>query len=381
MGLDLYNGMPGVVLFLHELARASGEARWDDAASAGARHLEVALERTDPKDLDAGLYTGLAGLAYLFLRLERDGRMSPRGPARRALDALLGRAREAPGGVHWNGSHDIISGNAGIGLLLLRAHQLYGDAECLEAARQAGDRLLAVATSARGGLLWLPGEQVRRNYPNFSHGTAGVAYFLATLFERTREQRFLDGALAGVRYLEAIAVHRGGGTLIHHHDGGGEDLFYLSWCHGPPGTARLFHRLHRVSPDPRWLDWIGRLARATLESGVPEQRTPGFWNNISQCCGNVGLGEYFLDTAGLAPTEPGTALVRRILDDTLRRGTRDAKGLRWVQAEHRVQPENLVAQTGYMQGAAGVGTFLLKLDAFEQGQPWTLWLPDSPFGD
>lgn len=167
--------MPGVVLFLDELARTSGEPRWADAARAGARHLESALARADPRALDAGLYTGLAGLAYLFLRLEPEGQGPPQGAARRVLDALLGRAREAPGGVHWNGSHDIISGNAGIGLLLLRAHQLCGDPECLELARRAGDRLLAVATSAHGGLLWLPGEQVRMNYPNFSHGTAGVA--------------------------------------------------------------------------------------------------------------------------------------------------------------------------------------------------------------
>jgi hypothetical protein len=33
--------------------------------------------------------------------------------------------------------------------------------------------------------------------------------------------------------------------------------------------------------------------------------------------------------------------------------TPGGKGLRWVQAEHRVRPELLVAQTGYMQGAAG----------------------------
>ena len=41
------------------------------------------------------------------------------------------------------------------------------------------------------------------------------------------------------------------------------------------------------------------------------------------------------------------------------------KGLRWVQAEHRVRPELLVAQTGYMQGAAGIGMWLLRLDAAE----------------
>ena len=38
-------------------------------------------------------------------------------------------------------------------------------------------------------------------------------------------------------------------------------------------------------------------------------------------------------------------------------------GLKWIQAEHRLHPDRLTAQTGLMQGAAGVGLTLLRLDA------------------
>jgi hypothetical protein len=65
--------------------------------------------------------------------------------------------------------------------------------------------------------------------------------------------------------------------------------------------------------------------------------------------------------------------------DLLARGTRDAQGLRWVQAEHRVQPQLLVAQTGYMQGAAGIGMWLLRLDAAERGRTPFVRFPDSPW--
>ena len=61
------------------------------------------------------------------------------------------------------------------------------------------------------------------------------------------------------------------------------------------------------------------------------------------------------------------------------RATDDAAGLRWVQAENRVQPENLVAQTGFMQGAAGVGTFFLQLDALSRGVTWSVPWPDTPW--
>ena len=65
--------------------------------------------------------------------------------------------------------------------------------------------------------------------------------------------------------------------------------------------------------------------------------------------------------------------------DLLQRGTRDDQGLRWVQAEHRVQPKLLVAQTGYMQGAAGIGMWLLRLDAAEHTRDTFVRFPDTPF--
>jgi lantibiotic modifying enzyme len=282
VGLDFYNGMPGVVVFLAELHRATGDQTWLRSARKGAAYLAAAMERRDASRLDAGLYTGVAGLAFTFMVLhsvDAEGRHEV--ALRRALELLHQRATEAEGGVHWNGSHDIISGNAGIGLLLLEAHRQSGDAAHLDLARRAGDRLIAVGEKGRAGLIWYPSLSMRRNMPNFSHGTAGVAYFLATLYERTREQRFLDAALAGAAYLDAIAVRKDGGTVIHHHDEGGEELFYLSWCHGPAGTARLFHRLHRVTGDGRWREWVTSLGRGMLAAGIPERRTPGFWNNIS----------------------------------------------------------------------------------------------------
>jgi len=53
--------------------------------------------------------------------------------------------------------------------------------------------------------------------------------------------------------------------------------------------------------------------------------------------------------------------------------------MRWIQAEHRTRPELLIAQTGLMQGAAGIGLYLVHLDAFEQRKRPKINLPDSVF--
>jgi lantibiotic modifying enzyme len=220
---------------------------------------------------------------------------------------------------------------------------------------------------------------VKNQYPNFSHGAAGVSYFLATLYQSTNDRAFLDAALAGAAYLDAVANKDGNALKVFHHEPGGESLYYLSWCHGPAGLSRLFYRLGEVTKDARWHERMQRAAAAIQASGVPEQRTDGFWNNISQCCGNCGVGEYFLTMNRLMPNSSYAEMVRRVAADTLRRSTADDDGVKWVQAENRVQPEVVIAQTGYMQGAAGVGTFFLHCDAAARGRSSGIVWPDTPF--
>ena len=387
---DLYNGMAGVVVFYLELFAASGDRAHLREAMAGADYLIARLPGASIEPADsagrrvpppaAGLYTGLAGTAFVLERTAAlGGEAKYREGMLRCLELVQRLAHPAGAGVEWNTSTDIVSGSAGIGLGLLHAYQVTGDAGLLATAQRAGMRLIELGAPAEGGRMWLVSPGYPRNMPNFSHGTAGVAYFLARLHEETGDPVFLEASIAGARYLQAIATKTGEGALVHHHDPDGKDLFYLSWCHGPAGTARLFHQLERTTKDGSWTEWVHRLARGVTETPVPEQRTAGFWNNISQCCGNVGVAQFFLDLHRAYGDEKALAFARRNLADTLRKATEVDGGLKWIQAENRTQPDNLVAQTGFMQGAAGVGTFLLHLDALEQKRAPAIVFPDSPF--
>jgi lantibiotic modifying enzyme len=218
-----------------------------------------------------------------------------------------------------------------------------------------------------------------RLMPNFSHGTAGVCYFLATLYADTRQEEFLTAAIAGARYLLANADTRDGGCLVFHHEPDGKDLFYLGWCHGPAGTAGLFHRLAQVTGDRQWEEWVERGARSVLASGIPERRTPGFWDNMSQCCGDAGVAEWFLDLHRHTGRPEYLEFAKRLTASLLARATRTEAGLSWNHAERRVAPEEKAAQLGYMQGAAGMGILFLHLHEHEQGIERAVRLPDSPW--
>jgi len=381
VGTDLYNGMPGVVLFHLELYRASGDKHWLDEARLGANELISRLPAMAAAG-DAGLYTGLAGAAWVIEEVHRatgDGRY--RDHAVRALTLIHTKSERTGNGVAWTGSSatsDIISGSAGIGLFLLWADAEIRPGASRDLALATGKRLLELGQPSNGGLKWAVAPTVKNLYPNFSHGTAGVSYFLASLYQVSADRAFLDGALAGARYLTAVANTDGDGLKVFHHEPGGESLFYLSWCHGPAGTSRLFHKFAQVTQDDRWLEMIRRGARATIDSGIPEQRTPGFWNNISQCCGNCGVGEYFLWLQRIMPNGEYASMVQRVAEDTMRRSTAERDGLKWIQAENRVSPDDVVAQTGYMQGASGVGAFFLHMDSQAVKKPRAIVWPDAP---
>lgn len=392
---DLYHGGAGVVLFLLQLGRVTGDAAHLEEAARGAGALIAGLpDALVPDQGQEGLYIGVAGVGFALDQVHQaTGKEEHRKGAARCRDLLLKAARpvpapegtEAPEKAEWGEVNDVIAGAAGAGLYLLdRARQLE-DLAALRLAVRVGHRLVERGIPEAGGLKWrMMPPPYEKLMPNFSHGTAGVAYFLAALYQDTRQPAFLDAALAGARYLQKVANTSGDGCLVFHHEPEGKNLYYLGWCHGPVGTARLFYQLGQVTQDPAWNEWVRKGARSILRSGIPEKPTPGYWNNAGQCCGAAGVGDFFLrlhrrkilDDKGAE----ALAFARRIADDLLRRAApTPGGGLKWVHAEHRAKPEYAYAQTGFMQGAAGIGMFLLHLDAVERGRAWDFRLPDSPF--
>lgn len=375
----LYSGVAGVVLYFVEAYRYTGQRRYQHLATRGADYLLATRPVGDAPPL--GLYTGEAGVGFVLLEVAGiTGDERYRRGARECLALIRKRAVENGAGVEWSDTTDIIAGSAGIGLFLLRAAEELTssprESETMKLAERAGRRLLELGEAVGDGTKWKMDPTFPREMPNFSHGTAGVAFFLAALHQATEDAAFLEGAVRGARYVLAIADTANGGCRVRHHTPGGEELFYLGWCHGPPGTARLFRRLHEITGDDRWSDAVTRSAESILTSGIPEERTDGFWNNVGQCCGSAGVVEFFLALHRSTKDEKYLAFARRVADDIVARSSKADRGIHWPQAEHRVKPELIQSQTGYMQGAAGIGIALLHLHGHD-GLVRPIRFPDS----
>ncbi len=379
---DLYHGTPGVILFFIELHRATGEARYLEIARRAGDDLLANLAEED-----MGLYSGLAGQAFVLMRLgEATGEWRFTNATRVAISTLDRLSEGVGSNIHWNDSTDIISGSAGIGLACLSLFDGLNDIRALGMAIGAGNNLVAEANPGNqpDQLSWPMTKDYPRLMPNFSHGTAGVAFFLAVLHTHLQEQEmesdvdYLEAARAGARRLIALA-DRESGFRVFHHTPDGEDLFYLNYCHGPAGTARLFARLALADPQGQWGTYVSQCAQTFKESGIPHAEQPGFWNNVGQCCGSAGVVSFLYDAD--RPGDGFENLKEELLRDLVERGEQaeGQSGLRWPHAEHRVRPELILAQTGYMQGAAGIGLMFLQLDAIDKGREFGGRLPDSPY--
>jgi Lanthionine synthetase C-like protein len=152
-------------------------------------------------------------------------------------------------------------------------------------------------------------------------GVVGIAFSLSQLSDNPDasavSSKAIDDLIAGAaNYLNSIASSNAQTRcLLPHELPDQNDLFYLGWCHGPAGTDRFFYELFAIR--------IGNYLRSRAQA--------------------------------------------------------DSGGLKWIQAENRIEPDNLLAQTGLMQGAAGVGLYFIHLAELDGSIEPANRFPDSPW--
>ena len=363
---SVYGGIGGLALVLAEISQSRPLS---GAEQAMANRIAARLSATVPSRADASLYSGLSGdVTALKLLAPGDEQvalarlaalMTPAG-WNTPLELGIGPDRPA---------NDLVLGTAGVVLAAIWA----GGEDARRIATTGGEALLRAADRTAGGLDWAmqPGTLGRR-MPNYSHGTAGVAAALAIAGAELGRDDFIAAAAQGARHLLAVGSLDDDGFIVRRTLPDSrpdlEEVTY-TWCHGPAGTSYLFPALAHAGVDS--LAGFGvtqlrhRCLHSILGSGVPQRLRPGFWDNDGRCCGTAGVGDVLLDAAqdSTDPEAAGPLLqaARTMADALAERAIRDEAGARWRFLEHRQDPPLLPPGTSWMQGAAGIAAFLLRL--------------------
>jgi len=166
-------------------------------------------------------------------------------------------------------------------------------------------------------------------------------------------------------------------------------LFYLAECNGNSGTGRLWHRLYQVTGNSTWLTWAGKTAKSIIDHGGKNfnqwvfhiDHEDPFWDNVGLCDGSAGIVEYMNYQYQMTGRADIWTYTQNVAGDIIRRATVEGNGLKWVTVEWRTDAaRSTAAQTGYMQGAAGVGSTMFGLDAVLNKKASIRYqLPDSPY--
>ena len=375
---DLYYGSPGIISLFLELYELTTDIEYFQYAVGGAQWL---IDRAIPEAGSykwpqiegeslyyTGLYVGTAGTGDAFLNLYITfSNITYLEYATGAADWLLGVAIfENQDECKWPSSQyasdyctDIIYGASGIGLFLLRLYDLTKNSEYLDYARYAGNWLVNQAKPAGSGYKWEVSNYCPYIYTGFSHGAAGIGYFLAELFEYTNESQYLEYAEGAGQWLIDIAVPEAGGCKWWPKEGD-TPSYATGWCHGPAGTCLLFMKLYEITLDNIYLTyaemgstWLISLA---ISSGggykwPHYQGSPNY--DITICHGAAGIGDFFLGMFELTDEEiyydyaKGAAEWLKSVADT------SSGGYRWATFGSYY--------TGFSVGTSGVGLFFLNM--------------------
>ena len=321
LGKDLYDGIPGVALFLAYLGAITGEDRF----TALAQRAVTNLRRSRPTFPFIGAFAGWGGLIYTLTHLGVLWAKPELIDEAAALVDLL------PGLIDQDEELDIIGGAAGCIGALLALYSAVPSDRTLATAILCGDRLRTRIQSGRH----------KKLLTGFSHGAAGMAWALLELGSVAGEERFRKTALELIEWERSLFnTEKQNWPDLRNH----QSSFRLAWCHGAPGIglARLRSLPHLDDAE----------IRAEINTALETTVAGGFGRNHSLCHGDLGNLE-LLVYAGQSLGDPrwereANRRASIIVDDIQRRG--------WLCG---VPLE--VETPGLMTGLAGMGYELLRL--------------------
>ena len=386
--LNLYNGSAGVLYFYLELLQLYETSEFRDYVDRGAgylaRHWRDFTEGIDLPGTDKGYHFGLAGIGTVLLRVEKSTGHKEAGKAAGEIAKHFVESAKHDGELaYWSGFSGIAM-DSGIDIFLIDYNRTHEDPEVRKTFEAYGRWLLNKGQKKEQGIEYNGFDGIAPiSLPNFEFGNAGTGYLLTLLYEETKDEKFLDGAIEASKFLETLKVKQSKGSLIPHHIYGAPDekpVFYLSSCHGPAGTSKLYYKLYQHTGDESYLQQIEDLVDGIESVGAPEKMSPGFWNNVTLCCGNAGLLHFFVGLYEADGKERWINLARRtaavIIGEAEEHGD---ESISWPSAWERVKPEFISNSIGYYDGTSGIAATLGELYAAETGPFHWQRLPDDPF--
>ena len=235
---SLYDGGPGIALFLMYLYQVTCDERYGSAyrkivqfgcVDAAERVLQ---NRSKLENWVTYSPTGFLfpfSAAYLGIHAQR---LDESFPLDIVTDAAIAWGSAA---LHKKPRYDFLNGAAGVIRVLLLAYRSTGNEEALTLATSYGQLLLDGAVRMDEGIAWYA-DQYSTPLTGFSHGTSGIAWVLADLAKETGLSQFMEAARSALVFdRTTFAADRGQWIDLRYSEA--ELGSSVQWCHGISGMG------------------------------------------------------------------------------------------------------------------------------------------------
>lgn len=272
-GPGIYDGNPGIALFLAQLWKVTGEDTYREASLAAIRPIQLIVdELVKPDNINLGAFLGLGGIAYGFAQL---GAVLNDAEMKQLAEQLL---REIPRLIEQDRLFDLIGGSAGALAVIASMLEQQGERDWLvQIGEQLVRYLLQHAVRMESGVAWKPANSPERPYIGFSHGNAGILFALCRFMSWSEQKAAIANIVQEAIDYESRfydpAVQNWFSEHLNRHS--------IAWCHGAPGI--LLSRLEAA----RSQIVHGHLER-DIQSALLTTLDVSLGNNYSFCHGNLG---------------------------------------------------------------------------------------------
>ncbi|MBQ8813543.1 MAG: type 2 lantipeptide synthetase LanM family protein [Lachnospiraceae bacterium] len=237
MNYYLYDGLAGVAVFIASLVKKSSSNRFFHVYETLIQQLfdytdKTALNKEELK-LPTGAYAGEASLVYAYLLLyERTGEEKFRMYMERHCEIVSRCLKQ-------DKVYDVLAGNAGAILVLLKVFEKTGDQKYLSLAVDAGDILIDSSTTYEWGVGWV-NNGVEKALTGFAHGVSGMILALCKLGYYTGKEVYYDFADKAFLFEQHYFMPEIGDWADLRFEDHKQDASELVWCHGKGGIVAAY---------------------------------------------------------------------------------------------------------------------------------------------
>ncbi|MDF5712055.1 MAG: type 2 lanthipeptide synthetase LanM family protein [Nostoc sp. S4] len=334
LGWSLYDGLPGVILFLAYLGEITQDLRYAELAQAGLNTLQNQLQQHQAAIKLIGGFSGWGGVIYTLTHL---GMLWEQPELLQVAVSWVEKIRPL---IAKDKYFDIVDGAAGcLGSLL----SLYRCTRC--------DLILDTAIECGVQLLKKPWDDTLPQI-GFAHGAAGIAWALLELARISKDVRFSTAALQIITYERSHFSSsvsncfdvRDFAEVVEAGESRNQVSLRTTWCNGAPGIGLGRLGSLRYGDDAQTRTEIYTTINSTLKQG--------FGLNHCLCHGDLGNLELLLQAREILGDQQWNPQIQSISGSIIE----SINKYGWLCGVPLA-----VETPGLMTGLAGIGYGLLRV--------------------